>query len=397
MHQAWVRRQVRRLHLDLGGVRIRDVPEPRQRGIDLGREVRVVRDDVLLRRPGLAHLALLLHLSEHLGPVPLAPRQIAVALVLLPLAHALRLVRVGGLPVGVPLLERGAEELQALLLQLSDLLLPVGPVAKLLRFHELHPHLEAGLVGGRGQHLVEEPLLPRALDDLEFGLRGRQPLGEREVRQGQHLGHLVRGDVIIWRVRVRLRLGLAVHALRAHGLRRRLRGGHGAIRNLLLAATLHGVHDDVGQRGEHLLVRPSEELVAVLAVHLVGVARHGLGLRGHPAGVHVVRQVLRLLDLYGVPRVVRQFRKHVLVVGNPLDLPRAEHGLARLPVVVIVVRGAVTRVVQVVVRPVGLQGVRHHLAPLPPGRLARPCRRGGYAWEGPSARGGGALQPKQAA
>mmetsp|Transcript_8911 Transcript_8911/g.23533 ORF Transcript_8911/g.23533 Transcript_8911/m.23533 type:complete len:288 (+) Transcript_8911:1137-2000(+) len=265
LQQAWERREVRGLHLDAGGVVVRDVAVPRQGGVDLRREVGVLRDNVLLDAAALLHPPLLLHLAEDLGPLPLAACQEAVALLLLALPHTLHLVLVGGLALRVPVRQREPQQREPLLLQLADLLLAVGPLSELLHLHQLHPRAQAVLIRRGRQHLLEEALLPGPLDNLKFGLGGREAPAEGQMRQCEDLRHLVWRDVVLGRERIRLRIGLPIHTLCAHGLGLRLSDHRSAVRNAV-SPSLHGVHHNVRKRAQHLLVRPREELVAVASV-----------------------------------------------------------------------------------------------------------------------------------
>lgn len=179
LEQARVRAQIRRLHLDPRCLRVRDVAVAPQRGVDRAREVGVLGDDVALAglavavRRGL--LARLEHLPQHLHALPLRRREDTVALLLLQSADARDLVDVALLALVIAHRERLDEQLEPLLLEVLDLLLPVAPLAELLLLHEVRPQQVPELVRRRGQHGVEDALLPRALNHLDLEPGYRQP------------------------------------------------------------------------------------------------------------------------------------------------------------------------------------------------------------------------------
>mmetsp|Transcript_124334 Transcript_124334/g.284913 ORF Transcript_124334/g.284913 Transcript_124334/m.284913 type:complete len:422 (+) Transcript_124334:377-1642(+) len=201
-HPAWKRifqggetgiaEQVLGLHLDLRCPRIRHVPIPQQGRVHLGSEVAVFANNIPLGSDsaGLGSevlpldLALLFeHLAERLNSQPLRPRQHTVPLLHLPVPEAFQLLGVQPVLLSGPLGEHLLHKLQALLLEVSDLLLPLGPLLELLLFHQLGPQAVGKLVGGGWQHALEQALLSRLLDHLDLHLTGGKARTHSEVRQ----------------------------------------------------------------------------------------------------------------------------------------------------------------------------------------------------------------------
>mmetsp|Transcript_145066 Transcript_145066/g.404150 ORF Transcript_145066/g.404150 Transcript_145066/m.404150 type:complete len:547 (+) Transcript_145066:495-2135(+) len=310
LHQAGEGREVSGLHLHLRRVVVGHMAVAGEGGVDLRRQVRVLSDDVAFGGGLLCSLPLLLHLSKDLGALPLQGSELAVAFLLLLLPHALHLVALRSLALRVAVQQCCPKEHQAFLLQFLDLLFTVSPVTELLRFHQLHSDIQVELVRRRRQHLLEEALLPRTLDNLQLRLRGWQALVEGQVCEGQHLRHLVGHDVILRRVRIRLGLRLAVGRLRANSLARWLRDCCNTVcqHGTLLRGAPYRILHNVRQRAEHLLVWPAEELVSVLAGHkvVICVDLHLLVGRQPLLTHNVHAKVLLAGDRDGMSRVVRE-------------------------------------------------------------------------------------------
>ena len=170
-------------------------------------EVSVLLDDIPLESFDLYILPCLVHLPEHLDPLPLYLGERPLLILGLLEPDLLSPLRVLLLRLLLPLDQRALQQVQSVILVLLDLVLPLLPVTHLLLLHQLASQAERSLVRGRRQSVQESSLVAHLADKLHLGLAGGEPSSKDQVLDTQHFGDAV-GMVFNILGGVGVRLGL---------------------------------------------------------------------------------------------------------------------------------------------------------------------------------------------